>query len=41
MRIPLADRIRPENIDEVVGQAHLMEKVKYYMKLYRGEKFQT
>ncbi len=36
MRIPLADRIRPENIDEVVGQAHLIGKGKILYEVIQG-----
>ncbi len=33
MSSPLADRIRPTNLDEVVGQRHLLDKGKYLRKI--------
>lgn len=36
MRIPLADRIRPNNIDEVVGQSHLIGKGKILYEVIQG-----
>lgn len=36
MRIPLADRIRPETLDEVVGQAHLIGKGKILYEVIQG-----
>ncbi len=36
MRIPLADRIRPSTIDEVVGQSHLIGKGKILYEVIQG-----
>lgn len=36
MRIPLADRIRPANLDEVVGQSHLIGKGKILYEVIQG-----
>ena len=36
MRIPLADRIRPSSIDEVVGQSHLIGKGKILYEVIQG-----
>lgn len=36
MASPLADRIRPKNLDEVVGQRHLLDKGKYLRRIIDG-----
>lgn len=36
MRIPLADRIRPNKLDEVVGQSHLIGKGKILYEVIQG-----
>ena len=36
MSAPLADRIRPKTLDEVVGQRHLLDKGKYLRRIIDG-----
>lgn len=36
MSSPLADRIRPKNLDEVVGQRHLLDKGRYLRRIIDG-----
>lgn len=36
MSSPLADRIRPKNLDEVVGQQHILGKGKYLRRIIEG-----
>lgn len=36
MSAPLADRIRPTTLDEVVGQTHILGKGKYLRRIIEG-----
>lgn len=34
-QLPLASRMRPVSIDEIVGQQHIMEKINYFIVLLK------
>jgi putative ATPase len=38
MNVPLAERIRPKTLDDVVGQAHLLGRAKYLRKIIESGK---